>query len=989
VTTQDRYRLADSTVLEPLVNKWHAWSQLMSPLTAGFHLLNYQCNTMKSYIDDPESHVRACSDAALKGGPFVNIPIDRVEDIRSLLDDTLSRQGSNIELAKAVVSYYNKLVNEAVGQSIEPYYEYLPPELKGYVELVYDYYGRPTLRILEGMLYESPYYNESLQSLRLFRLEADECRDFFMSTPRLFEEGEINCATPFAADGVDSLFRLEREFRPLGYIKELLGLQSVSETTFRKLFTKDAVRPKEPLDRSLLRLRYFGHATVLMEWNGISILTDPYVSVTPQWAGIERYSYNDLPDRIDFALVTHNHHDHLVLETLLRLRNRIACLVVPKSNGLLYGDTSLKLMARKLGIRNCLEFDTLDSVDFPGGEIIGVPFLGEHSDIAHSKIGYVVRAGSEQVLFAADSACLDESIYRNVRKLIGPIQTVFLGMECVGAPLTWHCGSLLPKTPDYNHDQSRRSHGCDAAGGLRVLEILEARRFYNYAMGLEPWLEFLLGLGLSEGSTQIKESNKLLGKARGRGFLAAERLFAKRDIYLPNNEKATGRHKPLGEHGQDKGVRDGQACIKPTLWFLSASEPEALFSNSSAMVQIKGKLDEVAIERALSKVVARHEVLATTVSNLNGAFTYNASTPCPIKLKVMDLTALDAEDMASASYSSLLDEQGRPFNPETGPLLRACLINLPAENHYIVLTGQRLVCDSWTLSHLIEEMAKVYAEMVTNRADLQTERQMANRARNGSPPDDGVRVSEPIICRNSDDRKRFANPVLVAGPLLDSITRLGADVGCDAWVILLAAFKVMIHAIEHNEDVDVRAIVEDPDSQQATTSFASVLRLMTNVSGDLSFSLFSKRLREVATRAMETQKVTCDNDVEKLRKEFDSDCHASLHPVFIFKRRFRAELRLPGSEWSYVDEVLPWTESSLMLWLHRDASGISGVLCYDESVLNFGLSGDLADKYKSILQEVALNPDKQVYELNSVVKASDHGPGVKGLNLDQQFDFSS
>jgi hypothetical protein len=55
-------------------------------------------------------------------------------------------------------------------------------------------------------------------------------------------------------------------------------------------------------------------------------------------------------------------------------------------------------------------------------------------------------------------------------------------------------------------------------------------------MGLEPWLEQILALGLSDDSPQIKESNSLLAKARDRG-LSAERLFGCRDIYLePQDE---------------------------------------------------------------------------------------------------------------------------------------------------------------------------------------------------------------------------------------------------------------------------------------------------------------------------------------------------------------------------------------------------------------------------------------------------------------------
>jgi hypothetical protein len=52
-------------------------------------------------------------------------------------------------------------------------------------------------------------------------------------------------------------------------------------------------------------------------------------------------------------------------------------------------------------------------------------------------------------------------------------------------------------------------------------------------MGLEPWVEHLLGLGLTEHDPQYIESEKLIRKALGRGFVAAERLYGKRDLYLP------------------------------------------------------------------------------------------------------------------------------------------------------------------------------------------------------------------------------------------------------------------------------------------------------------------------------------------------------------------------------------------------------------------------------------------------------------------------
>ncbi|HEX7956740.1 MAG TPA: condensation domain-containing protein, partial [Pyrinomonadaceae bacterium] len=186
-----------------------------------------------------------------------------------------------------------------------------------------------------------------------------------------------------------------------------------------------------------------------------------------------------------------------------------------------------------MGFKHVVELDTMESIRLPDGEIIGVPFLGEHGDLAHGKIAYVVRAGTEQMLFAADSDCLDRRMYERISQALGPIETVFLGTECVGAPLTWHCGALFPRRPTREQDQTRRYHGCDAHAALNLLEGVGARRIYNYAMGKEPWLEHLLGLGLSEESPQLQASATLLQKARARGFLAAERPYGRRELFLP------------------------------------------------------------------------------------------------------------------------------------------------------------------------------------------------------------------------------------------------------------------------------------------------------------------------------------------------------------------------------------------------------------------------------------------------------------------------
>ncbi len=526
------YRLGDATVVEPLVNKWVAWAHVIPPVAGSLHLLRYQLRLLESYLSDPQSHATTCQDPKFRSGPFIDIPAEKAGEVREFLTTTKEKQAANIQLAESLLEFQNYLVDHAKGQSIEPFYEHLPPSLRGYVELLYDYYNRPIVRFMESLLYASPYYQPELQSLRIFQETQDRYRPFIMSTPRLVQNNQLDWTMPFASPEVDELFKLDSVPQPLGYIRSLLGLRPNDDDLLRQFLSDEMRQREEKWEDPNVRIRYLGHACVLIEWNGVSILSDPYIGVMPERTEADHMSYEDLPEKLDYVLITHNHHDHYCLETLLRLRPRIGCLVVPRSFGIFYGDLSLKLLSQNIGFKNVVELDTLETIPLPDGEIIAIPFMGEHADLPHAKTAYVIRAGKQQIMLAADSNCLDKRVYEHLRQILGPIETIFLGMECVGAPLSWTSGPFLPVAPEFAHEQSRRYNGCNATRALDILEAVGAQRIYIYAMGLEPWLEHLLGLAYTDDAEQIKEAGLLLSQARRRGFAEAQLLYGKHEILL-------------------------------------------------------------------------------------------------------------------------------------------------------------------------------------------------------------------------------------------------------------------------------------------------------------------------------------------------------------------------------------------------------------------------------------------------------------------------
>ncbi|MFL6285811.1 MAG: MBL fold metallo-hydrolase [Pyrinomonadaceae bacterium] len=530
--SEKKFYCKPNVLIEPLFGRWYAWPQLVYPASAAMYVANLHLGIMRSYVKAPQVHAAAVKNPAMLGGPFIDYEVNRVAEIKQLLEQTSTEQAELIDFAAAVKSLDQTLKAEAKGNSLEPLYEKVPGALKGYVELVYDLNNHPSMRFLEGLLYRSPYYNPALQSVSL-SLVGQDYRPFVLSTPRLPDDKRLDLQLPFNHEGIDELCRMRAVPRTFGHIREALGLKAHDEAKLMSLLTEEppAARRAPKFDGEGVRVRYFGHACVLVESAGVSILTDPAVSYDFE-SDIPRYTFADLPDVIDYVLITHTHQDHVLLETLLQLRCRVRNVVVPRSGGGTLADPSLKLILKAAGFKNVIELDELETLDIEGGSVTGVPFFGEHGDLnIRTKLAHLVRLEGRTVLLAADSNNIEPELYRHVREAVGDIDVMFLGMECDGAPLSWVYGPLLTQPIDRRMDQSRRLTGSDYLRGMDIVGRFNCRQVYVYAMGQEPWLNHIMCLRYSDDSPQITESNRLVAECRARG-IHSERLFGMKEVLL-------------------------------------------------------------------------------------------------------------------------------------------------------------------------------------------------------------------------------------------------------------------------------------------------------------------------------------------------------------------------------------------------------------------------------------------------------------------------
>jgi L-ascorbate metabolism protein UlaG (beta-lactamase superfamily) len=376
-------------------------------------------------------------------------------------------------------------------------------------------------------LYKSRYYNPEKQSILLSLIDQDD-RAFALSTPRLAGDKSLQLRIPFANEAIDELFKMKQVPQTLSYIAERLRLIPEHEELFRTFLTDE--QPSEPQNYSGegVRVRYFGHACILLETRDVSILMDPALSYRYE-NGIERYTYEDLPETIDYVLITHSHQDHVMFETLLQLRHKIKNIIVPRAHGGNLEDPSTKRVLDNIGFKNVIEIDEMETIGIPGGSITGLPFFGEHCDLnIGTKAAHLISLKDKTFLLAADSNNIEPELYRHLFGLVGEIDILFLGMECDGAPMSWLYGPLLTKPLDRKMDQSRRFSGSNYEKGMQIVDCFNCDEVYVYALGQEPWLTYALSLKYTEESNPIIDSNKLIADCHSRGIIS-ERLFGHKE----------------------------------------------------------------------------------------------------------------------------------------------------------------------------------------------------------------------------------------------------------------------------------------------------------------------------------------------------------------------------------------------------------------------------------------------------------------------------
>ncbi|WP_344002303.1 amino acid adenylation domain-containing protein, partial [Nocardioides lentus] len=416
------------------------------------------------------------------------------------------------------------------------------------------------------------------------------------------------------------------------------------------------------------------------------------------------------------------------------------------------------------------------------------------------------------------------------------------------------------------------------------------------------------------------------------------------------------------------------------LWFLNRLEDASAAYHIPLAVRLRGNLDADALEAALRDLVARHEVLRTTLPETDGE-------PHQLVHADVDLT-LDRVTVTEADLHDALRRRAEaPFDLAVDRPLRAWLLapsDGPADDHVLLLVVHHVAADGWSLGPLGRDLAEAYAarreghgpergplavqyadhalwqrDVLGEAEDADSElatqlawwsEQLAGLPAELDLPTDRPR---PLHSEGAGGEVRFLIDADLHARIVDFARRHDAS----PFMLLHASLAALLTRQGAGEDVPLGTPVAgrgDEALDELVGFFVNTLVLRTDTGGDPTLPELLDRVRRTDVDAFAHADLPFERLVEALAPERSLSRHPLFQVMLTADAETPGDLGLAGLD----SEVLPVAAGSAKFDLsfsvaehHAEAgpAGITGVLEHAADLYDAGTAQALADRWVRLL----------------------------------------
>lgn len=438
------------------------------------------------------------------------------------------------------------------------------------------------------------------------------------------------------------------------------------------------------------------------------------------------------------------------------------------------------------------------------------------------------------------------------------------------------------------------------------------------------------------------------------------------------------------------------------LYFLQQLYAESSAYNMPAAIRLVGALDVVALERAFSTVVRRHEILRTRFVSSRGQPTQIVDPPRGVELPVVDLTALDEAGRKREIDREIATLLATRFDLAAGPLMRMRLLRLGTRDSLLMVAFHHIVMDEWSIGILLREIETVYAggaegslpPVKAQHGDYAVwQRAWLDQTATGPQALYWQKrlAGAPVSTRLPFDRARPAHrsgrggivPLGVSRPVAAGLGALARQHGASVFMALLGGLAGLLFRVSGEHDIVIGTPVANrvvPEIENSIGFFVNLVALRLGLGEATSFAALLQQARDVSLGAFANQDLPFERVVELAKPKRRGETTPFVNVVLAYRDSSISGLQLPGlttTAWPLGSAPVKY---DLIFTLVAQDSGYVGAVEYDADLFDRESVEPLAEGFIALLTAVVESPQTPVLDLQI-------GSRRQALQSEPEFDF--
>ncbi|GAA4897720.1 hypothetical protein GCM10023223_10040 [Stackebrandtia albiflava] len=425
------------------------------------------------------------------------------------------------------------------------------------------------------------------------------------------------------------------------------------------------------------------------------------------------------------------------------------------------------------------------------------------------------------------------------------------------------------------------------------------------------------------------------------------------------------------------------------LWFLDQLEPDDAEYLVPFGMRVSGVLDVAALEKAVTALVARHEVLRTRfAADANGDPVQVIDPPTPVT--AVRVTARDADH----ALDILTDHSHRPFDLSADPMLRLTVVQSSETEYLVLIVMHHIAADGWSAGVLATELGRLYAAGTTGaRPDLPTlpvqyadfaawqrdhltgdllDRQLSywtERLRGLEPLELPTDRPRPVVRSGNGDAVSFRLP----HSTVEGLRRLTATHGTSLFMTTLAAFQLLLARYTRQTDIAVGTPMagrNHADVEELVGFFVNTLVMRTDLSDRLTVAGLLEQVRRHALDAHTHQDLPFERLVDELAPRRDPSRNPLVQVLFALQNVADLEnWSLPGLDVEAIPTLNHRTRFDLtMTMAEQDDGTVVGDLVYATDLFDRSTVERMAGHYVNLVASMVRDVDAHVDDLDMLSK---------------------